>query len=70
MCPSSLDDDRPSHVAGWRAGKQRLIDAARHAGRGDRADLALRTIRIKAVDQILARPAQERIAPIVADNEG
>jgi hypothetical protein len=64
-----LHDEQAARVAWGSGGEKRLAEARRDAGRDDAACLALRPVRVVAVDKVRPRAAVQRVAAIVADDE-
>ena len=67
--PGFLDDEQPTGIPGRRAGEDRLVEPARHPGRSDGAGVALRSVRVVAVNDVRACGALQRIAAVIAHDE-
>ena len=67
--PGLLDNEQPTGIIGWRAGEERLIESARHPGRGDGAGVVLRPVRVIAVDDVHPCRALQSVAAVSACDE-
>jgi hypothetical protein len=64
-----LDDEKPTGIPGRCADEERLIERARHAGCGDGAGIALRSVWIVAVDDVDPCRALQGVAAVIACDE-
>ena len=67
--PGLLDDEQAAGVAGRRGREKRLAQTRRDPGRNDCGGLALRSVRVEAIDQVRPGGALQRIGAVVADDE-
>ena len=67
--PGLLDQEQAAGVAGRRGREQRLAQPRRDPGGNDCSGLALRSVRVEAIDQVRPGGALQRIRAVVTDDK-